>query len=173
MKANGRGTPDQKLYLLAQFDPRTNRRFARMDQKLCGAGLAGEQTRGIPPHFSLASFEIERLDEVPDLLERCADVRRFAVEFSHLGLFSGGRVLFLAPSQSKELISLYERVNEKSLWAGEPFAAHATLYIGPENTALKALSLAAEGFKPFRATVERVSLYAFFPARLIGSTDLR
>lgn len=143
--------PKKTLYFLAEFEPSANRRFARIDQKLRGAGLEGEQTRGLPPHVSLACMEQDQLQQARALLaEVCGEMRRFSVEFSHIGMFSGGKVLFYALSQSRELLHLYERLNAKSLWAGEPFAAHATVFIGPADQALRAFRLAAADLSPSR-----------------------
>ena len=47
----------KRVYLVAHFDEGTNQRLADLYGKLVSAGLSGEQTRGIPYHFTLGSFD--------------------------------------------------------------------------------------------------------------------
>jgi len=52
------------------------------------------------------------------------------------------------------------------------WAAHATLLIDEPDVILKALPIVAENFKPFKARIESIALYEFFPKRLIKTYRL-
>ena len=55
---------DKRVYLLAQFDEPTNQKLADIYDKLVRAGMTGEQTQGIPYHFTLGSFAVGCESEV-------------------------------------------------------------------------------------------------------------
>ena len=50
---------DKRIYLLAQFDESANPILASIYDKLLQAGLYGEQTKVIPYHFILGSFDLD------------------------------------------------------------------------------------------------------------------
>ena len=54
-----------------------------------------------------------------------------------------------------------------------PWAAHTTLLMDEPEAILRAIPVAAEHFMPFRATIESLGVYEFFPERKIGEYPLR
>ncbi|MDD4680983.1 MAG: 2'-5' RNA ligase, partial [Clostridia bacterium] len=52
------------------------------------------------------------------------------------------------------------------------WTAHATLLIDEPEKILKALLIVAKNFKPFKARIESIGLYEFFPMRFINECSL-
>jgi hypothetical protein len=88
---------EKRIYLLAQFDEGTDKTLAIIYDRLVQAGLIGVQTKGIPYHVTLGSFDLAC---EPQVLERAQAVslktRSFDISLSHIGLF-GLNVCFSRP----------------------------------------------------------------------------
>ena len=164
---------DKRIYLLAQFDENTNKTLAGIYGKLVQAGLSGEQTKGIPYHFTLGSFDLESEAKV---LERVQAVslksKAFDITLSHIGLF-GLRVLFLAPSMNTELLNLYrDLVPDESISGCHNWVAHATILIDSPENIQAAATIAAQSFSPFAAKIESIGVYEFFPKKFLAEYKL-
>jgi len=165
---------EKKFYLVAQFDKKTHNKLAGYYDILRKNSLIGSQTKDIPYHFTLGSHDyaagIEK--KLTNDLERiCSETSCIDIHLSHIGLFSQ-RVLFVAPSMNFELLKLQQSFfpncgNGSHLWT-----AHATLLIDEPEAILKAIPIAAKEFNPFKAQIESVALYEFFPQRLIKERRL-
>ncbi|WP_438431566.1 2'-5' RNA ligase family protein [Gorillibacterium sp. sgz500922] len=164
---------EPRIYLIAQFDKSTNQKLADIYDVLAQTGLIGEQTQGIPYHFTLGSFALECRDQV---LERVQSVslhsKAFDIHLNHIGLF-GLKVLFIAPSMNMELLHLY-----KDLVPSEPISgyhhwvAHATILIDDPERMRTAIPIVAQSFSPFAARIESIGVYEFFPEKFIAEYPL-
>ncbi len=155
--------PGKFLCVLAEYDRETQRRVEELRQRLCAAGFTGRQTQGIPHHITMGTFPIAEKETVRRLTkEAAAQNGPFSVNFSHLGVFGGGNVLFLAPDVNRELLACREHFGDSAAWT-----PHTTLLIEDPSEICRAMPLALEAFEEFRGRVESLSLYEFFPAGLI------
>jgi 2'-5' RNA ligase len=165
---------EKHLYAVALFDADTQRRLSELYRKLTLEGFAGTQTKGIPYHITLGTFEIE--DE-PEVIRRVqAAVRSqsaFTLRLAYVGLF-GLNVLFIAPAVKQQLLDLLHAVVPCGGTADEfPWVAHTTVLMDEPEAIRRAVPAPAKHFEPFRATVESVGLYEFFPERRIGVYPLK
>ena len=163
---------DKALFLLATFDDQTQNKLAAYYDLLYKNGFIGSQTKNIPYHFTLGSMNIDCESQTIDLKKICADTRKIEINLAHIGLF-GLNVLFISPNMNFELLTLQQSFfpacgNGYHLWA-----AHATLLKDEPETILKAIPIIAQNFEPFKARIENIELYEFFPLRFIKSHNLR
>jgi hypothetical protein len=160
---------DRRIYILAQFDENTNQTLSSIYDNLLQAGLTGEQTKEIPYHFTLESFD---LNCEPQVLERvkavCAETKAFDVGFTHIGLF-GMNVLFLAPSVNIPLLKLYEKlIPNAEINSCHNWVPHATILIDSPGNIQTALPIVAQSFSSFNAKISSIGVYEFFPKKLIA-----
>ncbi len=160
------------LYVLAGFDAETEAKLAELQDLLYANGFVGTQTKGIPFHLTLGSTLVADgreegwLKEImEEMAERSFD---FTVTFNHIGIFSGGKVLFAAPDPVEELLHLNSRFD----FSDESWTPHATLLIDEPSVILDALPLVLGKFKPFTARIDKLYLYEFFPSRHIATVEL-
>lgn len=153
---------EKQLYVLAGFDPATERRLKNWES-LLEHGCPGQQTKGIPHHITLGAYPTVMEELVKAMVTQTASETPFLpVSFQHLGVFGGGRVLFAAPCVSRDLLRLKEHFG-----SGDAWMAHATLLIDEPDRVLSAMGPATQMFEAFEGRVERLFLYEFFPSRLI------
>lgn len=164
---------DKYLYLLAQFDKKTQETFAGYYDILRQNGFIGNQTKNIPYHITLGKKDIDCEKQlIGELDEICANTACIDIHLSHIGLF-GLNVLFIAPDMNFELLTLQKKFFSSCGNGAYNWTAHVTLLIdGPEKI-LKALPIVAKNFKPFIARIESIGLYEFFPTRFIKEWPLR
>jgi len=157
------------FYFLAEFDGETQRRMAGYYNALREHGLTGQQTKGIPYHFTLGDLQGNEAALIARLEEICAETPVISFRIDHVGLF-GLRVLFLEPCVTTELLGLQGAFFDEKM----PWTPHATVLLDENPEAiLRAIPLLAEQFEPFEARVESVALYEFFPARRIRRCQLQ
>jgi len=159
------------LYLIATFDEETSLCMKKYENMLRDCGLIGTQTHDIPHHITLASYDLDREEEIKQRMQEvCSRTQSFDLSFNHIGLF-GLKVLFLAPDVNYELLDLH-----KSFIPGNDlphdWTAHATLLIDNPENIHKALDLVTQNFKQLKARVEGVSIYGIEPTRLIAECKL-
>ena len=160
---------NKALYILAGYDDPTERRLAGIQDNLYSQGFIGTHTKNIPQHITLGSFPLDRESRLIDLLRETAETTApFTVVFSHIGIFAGGKVLFIAPDISRALLELKERLGPSRGWT-----PHTTMLIDEPEIILKALPEVAKSFSAFEGTVSSLHLYEFFPARHILSVKLK
>jgi 2'-5' RNA ligase len=163
---------DKRTYLLAVFDDETQRRMAEIYSVLTAQGLIGQQTKGIPCHFTLGDVETERETAIVARAEEiCADFTPIEFRMDHVGLF-GLKVLFLEPNMNFELLQLQSALFPGCGHGYTPWTAHGTILLDEPENILKAVPLVAERFEPFAARIESVAIYEFFPTRFIKSIRL-
>ncbi len=165
---------DKHLYVVAQFDAETDKKLSELYLALVNEGFSGTQTKGIPYHITLGTFEVE--DEVEAIRrahEAAGSQRAFTLRLAYLGLF-GLNVLFAAPAVKRELLDLRNAVVPGGGTADAyPWVAHTTLLMDEPETIHRAIPAAVKNFTPFRATVESIGIYEFFPERRIGIYPLK
>ena len=165
------GESGKQLYFLACFDRNTEEKMEYLRRRIREAGILDEQTPGLPPHLTLATFSMEKLDTGMDLLEKFKTVDPFTVFFPSLGQF-GDRVLFLSPELNEDLKSFRDMVSGLETNGGIDWAPHVTLCISDREGIQKARSLSQDLFSPFEGTLEKVYLYEFWPTKLLGEAVL-
>lgn len=154
---------DKQLFIMAGFDPKTERRLKDLEAMLERLGRPGQQTKNVPHHVSLGMYPPAMEEQVREMVARAArETGPFPVAFQHLGIFGGGRVLFAAPCVNRDLLNLKERFGP-----GDGWTAHATLLIDEPEYILSAVGPAVGTFEEFEGYIERILLYEFFPARSI------
>jgi 2'-5' RNA ligase len=169
----GNKVPEKLLYVIAAFDEETSKRMIEIDRIIKEAGIFGKQTQNIPYHLTLAHYDTSRENEIRQLLQDvCAKTKSFDLAFNHIGLF-GLKVLFLAPDVNHELLDLHSSFDLNGTKTNTEWTAHSTILIDEADMILKALPLVAQNFKQLNARVESVSLYEFFPVRLIAKYNLQ
>lgn len=163
----------KRIYLLAQFDKDTNNKLSEIYGQLVQAGLTGTQTKGIPYHFTLGSFDLEC---GPQVMERAQTVslktKAFDISLSYIGLFSLS-VLFIAPSVNAELINLYrDLVPDEGISGCHKWVAHASILIDSADNIQAAVPIVARSFYPFAARIESIGVYEFFPLKFLAEYKL-
>lgn len=157
---------------LAILDASAQTRMQAFYQLLQDEGMIGSQTKGIPYHLTLAYYGAGQEKQAQQRLEAaCRNQAAFPIRFGHVGLF-GQKVLFLSPDMDETLMRLQKQACLPGE-AGAPWTAHATLLLDEPHSILRAAEILTAWFEPFDARVERVSLYEFFPPRLIADAVLQ
>ena len=159
---------DKALYILAGYDDDTEARLAGIQNKLYEKGFSGVHTKNIPQHTTLGSFPMEKEQELVDMLrDLAAKTEAFDVTFSHVGIFGGSKVLFVAPDATQKLLELKECFGDSFGWA-----PHTTMLIDEPETILQALPTVLENFTSFGGKVAYLHLYEFWPTRHILTVKL-
>ena len=119
--------------------------------------------------FSLDK-ETAVVDEMKGLAKRFSSI---PVHISHIGLFSGGKVLYAAPDMNPAgLLDIRQAIKtetkENFIWT-----PHATVIIDEAETIQKALPVLVENFQPFMGKITRLHLCAFWPTREIATVELK
>ena len=160
------------LTLMAELDNDPQMRMSEWYDILKDAGFTGTQTPGLPYHISLATFPLEKEQEAVELTRKIASTfSTIPVHISHIGIFSGGKVLFGAPEREAKLNELHDacEIGSDSKY---PWTPHITMLIDEPDKVYSALSLFMKSFYPFVGTIIRLRLCAFWPTREIVSIDL-
>jgi len=171
---------DKKLYLVAELDNNFQNKFNELYQILLENEIIGIQTKDIPYHITLCSFQIDDKNIVLNLMDEIkGQFNKINIAFSGFGLF-GLNVLYLNPCFNKNLMELYNFTNKNSLDKNNEFAAHATLLIDKPENILKILPKINEKFNEliegkynaFTGQVENICLYEFSPLKFIKKINL-
>ena len=158
----------KRLYVMAGFDSDTERLLASIQEELNHLGFVGEQTKAIPPHITLADFDIDKESELVESLGMISKKHSvFKISFSHVGIFQGSRVLFVAPDVNKDLLDLKGYFGSSHNWA-----AHVTLLIDDPLVIQSAVPPILARFRAFEGRIESLFLYEFWPTRFVASSRL-
>ncbi|MCR4642501.1 MAG: 2'-5' RNA ligase [Lachnospiraceae bacterium] len=164
---------EKLLYVLARYDDDTEEKLSGMQDKLYELGFTGVQTKDIPMHFTLGSFDVSREEELKErLISLSESVREFSVKLHKIELFQNPSelVLFVKPEENREMLALREHFRDNV--DVFPWAAHTTLLIDKPDVIQVAQTHVMEEFRPFSGKVTTLYLYEFFPARHILSVRL-
>jgi len=157
---------DKYLCIIAELDEETQNALKIYKEIIKENGFIGKQT-DVPYHITLNSYSVEHEYFLKELLEKIkAEYRQINVVYSGFGLF-GLNVLYLNPTMNMKLIELYNFAKEKSKSNYDAFSAHTTLFIDEPDNVLKILPRFVEKSKKTAGNIKYISLYEFFPARLI------
>ena len=160
---------NKKLYVLAGYDEKTEAYLSGIQNKLYEQGFVGTHTKNLPAHITLDSFPTEQEEELKALLHTVAEqTDAFEISFSHVGIFSGGYVLFLGADTNRELLDLKESFGDSFDWA-----AHTTMLIDEPEVIARAMPEVIKEFQPFVGKVTSLHLYEFFPTRYITTVYLK
>lgn len=88
----------------------------------------------------------------------------FDITFSHIGIFAGSKVLFVAPDPNNSLFALKENFGSSFNWT-----PHTTMLIDEPNIIFDALPIVAENFSAFQGELQNIHIYEFWPTRHIMS----
>ena len=151
------------LCVMAGYDDETENHLAGIQKKLYAAGLTGQHTKDIPQHITLQTYPPERESEVVEMVRKiAAETAPFDVCFSHIGIFTGGKVLFIAPDKDTDLIALKERFGPSFDWT-----PHTTMLIDEPENIQQAVPMVMREFASFGGKVTCLHLYEFWPTRPI------
>jgi len=163
---------DKQLYLLAELDDNSQKEFRKFEKIIAEKGIIGKQTKDIPYHITLCQFSVGMEGYLKDLLDEVSKkFQKINVRCNSLGLF-GLNVLFMNPDMNLDLIQLYNYVKEKSIDKDHDLSAHITLLIDEPDNIMKILPKIAGHNKGITGKISYISLYEFFPARLIKRIEL-
>lgn len=153
---------DKFLCVLGIFDEQTQRTLGEYQQAVLSQGFTGRQTMGIPFHVTLGTFGLDCREELEAKLQ-ALEMGPVEVFFSHMGLFQGQEVLFLAPDVNRELLAFKEAFSDEKGWT-----AHTTMLIDSRENTRRGLDVLGERFQRFSGRIERAALYEFFPSKKLG-----
>ena len=160
---------NKALYILAGYDDATEKHLSGIQNALYAQGFVGIQTKNIPQHVTMGSFPVEKEEELVELLQKIAgEKEEFEVTFNHIGIFGGGKVLFVAPDVNKEMLELKEMFGPSRGWT-----AHTTMLIDEPEVVQKALPEVLKEFASFEGKMTTLHLYEFWPTRHIISVQLK
>ena len=160
---------DKALYVLAGYDSETERDLSSLQNKLYEKGFSGQQTKNIPQHITLGSFPVEMEQALITRLQAVAkETTEFPVIFSHIGIFGGAKVMFVAPDCNHNLLALKDDFGKEQGWT-----PHTTMLIDEPEVILQAAKIILEQFSSFAGNVTTLHLYEFWPTRHILSVELK
>ncbi len=140
-------------------------------RRLADAGLARDMLDlGYPPHITLGIWP--SADGLAEAVLRLARRPPVELQFAGLAIFPGDpAVLWLAPAGSGALLRLHAALAQRCpgaepAYEPESWVPHATLAQRLADPAA-ALAVAAEGWAPFAASLERMELVSVSPLRVI------
>ena len=161
------------MYVLAGYDDQTEERLSDIQNKLYELGFSGVQTKNIPMHFTLGSYETDQEEELKARITEIEKTHKtFHTSFNHIGLFRlpQNDVLFIAPETNKEMLLLRDRfMDNRDQFNWSP---HTTLLIDKPELIGKAVPVVLENFSAFDGKVSVLHLYEFWPTRHILSVYL-
>lgn len=162
------------LCVMAGYDDETEKALSGLQNKLYEAGFSGVQTKDIPMHFTLGTYDTDREEELKERLKKVAETTdSFDVSFNNLGLFRmpENDVLFLSPSASKEMLLLKDNfLDTKDFYK---WTAHTTLLIDKPDVIRDALKLVMDEYRHVDGKVNTIYLYEFWPTRHILTVRLK
>ena len=163
---------DKKLYLIAEFDEKSQITLKDYEKIIAENGLIGKQTKDIPYHITLCSFPTEMENSLKELLDKLIiKHKKININFIGFGLF-GLNVLFLNPTMNFDLMEIHNYLKKDSFEKDRDFAPHLTLLIDEPENILKLLPKMVEKIKTFSGIIKYVSLFEFFPVRFIKRIEL-
>jgi 2'-5' RNA ligase len=150
---------------MAGYDDNTERQLSEIQNKLYEEGFCGNHTKDLPQHITLGTFSVDKERELVNLVKKVAkETRNFDITFSHIGIFGGSEVLFIAPDTNYSLLKLKENFGEIFEWT-----PHTTMLIDNVENIFSALPIVSGNFSSFRGQVQNIHLYEFWPTRHILS----
>jgi len=81
-------------------------------------------------------------------------------------------VLFIGPNTNFELLKLQQHFFPGCGSGYHLWSPHATLLIDKPKEIFKAIKIIATNFRPFKARIESIGLYEFFPKKIIKECKL-
>ncbi len=160
---------DKFLCVMAGYDEATEEYLSGIQRSLYESGFVGRQTRDIPHHITLGTFDCDREDNIINLVKSVgSNTAAFDITFNHIGVFGGSRVLFIAPDANYNLLKLQGCFSEGFGWT-----PHTTMLIDEPDNIFRALPVAAQQFHSFEGKIESLHLYEFWPTRHIVSVKLQ
>ena len=164
---------EKNLYLLAELDENTQILIKNYEKVIVENGFIGKQTNDIPYHITLGCYSLEHEIYLRDLLDNIGkNSKQINIAYSGFGLFKLD-VLYLNPAISIGLMDLYNLVKEKCCYKDHDFSAHTTLFMDEPENILKILPKFVEIFEKIQGKIKYISLYEFFPKRLIQRIELK
>ena len=156
------------LCVMAGYDEDTEKYLSEIQIKLFEQGFKSTQTKNIPQHITIGTFDIEKEDELINILNSISQkIKSFEITFNHIGIFNGSKVLFVAPDTNKNLIELKEMFDDNIDWT-----PHTTMLMNEPDVIFEAMPFVLDNFNSFRGKIDKVYLYEFWPANEILSINL-
>ena len=157
---------------MADWDEETQKALGAIYEDLQKEGFTGRQTPGIPYHISMSTYPVDKEAEALEAMKKAASLcGPVQVSISHIGMFAGGEILFVAPDRNAELEKLHDACD---IGLPQEFAwtPHTTIMIDEPDVIHSALPTVVKGFRPRTGTIKRLHLCAFWPTREIAAIEL-
>lgn len=159
---------DKLLCVMAGYDDDTEKYLTDIQNRIFEQGLKSTHTKNIPQHITIGTFDIEKQDELVDILNSISQkIKAFEITFNHIGIFNGSKVLFIAPDANRNLIELREMFDANIDWT-----PHTTMLMNEPNVVFEAMPIVLDNFQSFRGKIDKVYLYEFWPANEIIKVNL-
>ena len=163
---------DKKLYIMAELDDDTQIIIKNYEKIIYENGFTGKQTKDIPYHITLGCYSLDVENHLKDVLDNIKEsFTEIHITYSGFGLY-GLDVLFLNPCMNIKIIELYNFVKENSIYAHDDLSAHTTLFMDEPEHILQILPKFAEKYSTINGIIKYISLYEFFPQKLIKKIEL-
>lgn len=161
------------LTLMAEYCEEDQKKISVWYDALQQAGFTGRQTPELKHHISIATFPLDREEEAKELMQRiAAEYAPVKADIRHVGVMPGGSVLFAAPDMRENLVALQKATGCESL-NGHFWLPHTTMLMDDAEVIARALPVLMKHFVPMPATIDRLELCAFWPARHILTVELK
>lgn len=159
---------DKILCVLAGYDADTEQKLCELQNRLYEKGYVGTHTKDVIQHITIGTFSTEEEKElIAKIKQTACEQQSFSVQFNHIGVFGGSKVLFVAPDINESLLNLAGAFKNTTGWT-----PHTTMLIDEPKTIYEALPVVADNFKAFTGNIVSLNLYEFWPTRLIYSAEL-
>ena len=164
---------DKKLYILAELDNDTQNVIKKYEKIIFDNGFVGNQTKDIPYHITMGEYPMECENDLKNLLDKIyLEYNEFNISYSGFGLFKLN-VLYLNPCMNIKLIELYNFINKANSYKDNDLSAHTTIYIDEPENVIRILPKIVENSEKINGKIKYISLYEFFPKRLIKRIELK
>jgi 2'-5' RNA ligase len=162
--------------VIGLLDDSSQRIFDALWRQLAAKGLESRvAAEGLPPHVTFAIYEGLSDARVLSWAEAFSKKEvQLAISFNHIGTFAD-QTVFLAPRVSDELLAFHKRYHSrleeyhgKAGWnftpSSEEWVPHATVMHNSPEENKAAIPFIMEQFAPFKAKIESLAVYKFYPS---------
>lgn len=164
---------EEFLCLMAEYSEEDQEKIAVWYDALQKAGFQGKQTPNLKHHISIGTFPLDKEEEAKERMQRmAAEYAPVQAAIRHVGVMPGGCVLFAAPDMRENLVALQKATGCETV-NGHYWLPHTTMLIDEPEVIGRALPELMKHFVPIPATIDRLELCAFWPARHILTVELK
>ncbi len=162
--------------VIGLLDENSQNIFHTLWRQLAAKGLESRAAAdGLPPHVTFAIYEGLTDETLLSWVEAFSQKEvQLEVSFNHIGTFTD-QAVFLAPRVSEELLAFHRRYHScleeyhgQTGWLFTPssgeWVPHATVMHNSPAENKAAVPYIMEQFAPFKAKIESLAVYKFYPS---------